>query len=372
MPRLISAGEVLLGKGSLAALKALDAARLAVLVSPSLYNDVGQRKLLEGSVKAESIEIVPMPGGEPTMSRLRPVVAALTAFRPDWIVAVGGGSVIDGAKLSWVFYEQPEADLERLSRPFALTGMRGRARFAAVPTTAGTGSEVSSSAILLDETSGAKHPVVSHELLPDLAVLDPSFAVGVPAHAVAAAGFDALAHALESYVSKFANPFADAQAEKAVAILLEHLATSWREPDNLTARMEIMQAALMAGWVQNLKVPGIGHAVAHQLGGHGLSHGLAAGLLLVPAMQFNAEDATVQSRYQTLAKRVGLSGDEALYEALVGLKHELGLTVSDEVAAAIRKDSAGIYAGAQEDVCAKANPLPFTEEDVSWMLNEAL
>ncbi|MEM8550499.1 MAG: iron-containing alcohol dehydrogenase, partial [Verrucomicrobiota bacterium] len=131
-------------------------------------------------------------------------------------------------------------------------------------------------------------------------------------------------------------------------------------------------AALMAGWVQNLKVPGIGHAIAHQFGGYGLSHGLAAGVLLVPAMQFNAEEAVVQMRYQTLAKRVGLSSDEALFAVLAQLKKELGLTVPDETAAAIRQAVAGIYEGARDDICAKANPLPFTQEDVSWMLNEAL
>lgn len=377
LPRFLSAGEVLSGKGSLAALKALDVARLAVLVSPSLARDSGQLAYVEGSLKAESVEVIPMPGGEPTLESVQPVVAALTAFRPDWIVAVGGGSVLDGAKLAWIFYEYPDVDVERIFRPFGLPSLRGKARFAAVPATAGTGSEVSSSTLLLDPASGSKRAVVSHELLPDIAILDPAVTVGVPPEAVAAAGLDGLAHALEGYVSKFKNPFIDLQAEKAVAVLLDRLVESWRDPADVEARLEVMHAAMMAGWVQNLKVPGVGHAIAHQLGGFGLSHGHAAGAMLVPAMQFNSEDATVQERYASLAQRIGLRDDLHLIDAVMQLKADLGLgdklaahTGADRQAILIEKTT--IAAGAMNDVCAKANPVSFGEDDVAWLLDEVL
>ena len=141
--------------------------------------------------------------------------------------------MLDAAKLAWVWYEQPEADIALLARPFALRGLRGRSRFVAVPTTAGTGSEVSSAAVIKDPNSSRKIPIVSHELIPDIAILDPRLTTNVPATAMVAAGLDALAHAVEGYVSRFDNPVADAQAEKSVEMILRVLPRTVAEPDDL-------------------------------------------------------------------------------------------------------------------------------------------
>lgn len=364
LPRFLSAGEIVSGPGSLGALRALDAAKVAALVSPSVLRANESGSFLSNALRAEAVRIIPMPGGEPVLSRLSPVIGELTTFAPDWVVAVGGGSAIDGAKLAWIFYEHPDADLGRITRPFGLPPLRGRSRFAAVPTTAGTGSEVSSSALFLDSATGAKQGIVSHHLLPDLAILDPKLAVSVPPEAVAAAGMDALAHALEGYVSRFENPLADLFAEKAAAVLFDKLAHTQREPENLALRLEVMHAATLAGWVQNLKVPGIGHAIAHQLARFGLSHGHAVGRLLPAAIRFNLAAPPVVVKYKHMARACGLDQAEDLPPAIEALALTLGIAPINLSRAALESNQMTIVEDAQKDPCGRANPRQFEAADV--------
>ena len=368
LPRFLSAGEIVSGAGSIGALRALEAAKVAALVSPSFLRAPDTEPILTKSIRAEALRIVPMPGGEPTLAALGPVIAELDAFAPDWIVAAGGGSAIDGAKLAWVFHEHPDADLDRITRPFGLPPLRGRCRFAAVPTTAGTGSEVSSAALFFDPATGTKRAIVSHHLLPDLAVLDPKLTVGVPASVVAEAGLDALAHALEGYVSRFDNPLVDLFAEQAAALLFQSLTRTQREPENLAVRLDVMHAATMAGWVQNLKVPGIGHAVAHQLARFGVSHGRAVGCLLPWAIRYNLLDAAVTAKYERLARACGLERACDLPHAVEVLARELALAPLRLPRAQVESDLAVIAARALEDPCARANPRPFEAADIARMI----
>lgn len=374
LPRFVGAAEHFMGAGSSAALRALGSARAALLVSPSIAGNEALMAHLRRVIGTLELGVVTLPGGEPTLARLRPALAQLQALRPDWIVAVGGGSVIDSAKLLWLLYEHPDIEPERLLRPFALPDLRGKARLAVLPTTAGTGAEVSSAAVLgLD--NGAKHAVVSHTLLPDLVILDPDLLAAVPAPAMAAAGLDALAHALEGYVSRHANPLADHFAETAVALLFEHLPHVVAQRDDRERVLEVQLAAMMAGWVQNLKLPGLGHAVAHQLGGLGLGHGSACGVLLAPAMQLNCADAAVQQKYSRLAQRVGLADAAALVEAVRALVASLGLAGLNAVlpggSAAWRDALPAITEGALNDPCAAANPIMPTPDLVRQVLQDA-
>ena len=136
LPRFLSAGEIFAGRRSLGALRALDATRAVVLVSRSVWQNPELAKKINAAINALEVRIIEAPAGEPDLAKLRPLAAEVGAFRPDWIVAIGGGSVLDAGKLLWIFYEQPDADLVRLAPPFALPPLRGKARFAAVPTTA--------------------------------------------------------------------------------------------------------------------------------------------------------------------------------------------------------------------------------------------
>jgi len=376
LPRFLSAGEVFAGKGSLAALRALDAARAVVLCSRSLMRDPEAARRIAAAVNAHAVRLVEAPAGEPDLAKLAPAAAEIAAFNPDWIIAVGGGSVLDAGKLLWIFHEHPDASLERLARPFALPPLRGKARFAAVPTTAGTGSEVSSSAVYADGT-GRKVPIISHDLLPDLVILDPTLTVNVPPRAVAAAGLDALSHALEGYVSRFANPLADTFAESAVRTLLANLVATQARPDDLDLRLEVMQAAMLAGWVQNLKVPGVGHAIAHQLGHFGVAHGAACGALLVPAMQFNSSDESVRRKYDRLGRALGLGDGTGLQSAIADLRLALGegpglAALLPDRGSALREQMPQVTAGALADVCARANPRTVEAAAVEGVLSAAL
>ncbi len=374
LPRFFGAGEMFMGAGSTGALRALGAARTALLVSPSVAAQPDLMQRLQRAIGTLELHAITLPSGEPTLAALRPVLAEVARVRPDWIVAVGGGSAIDGAKIVWALHEHPDLEIERLLRPFALPDLRGQARFVAVPTTAGTGSEVSSAAVLALE-DGRKHAVVSHTLLPDVVVLDPELLARVPPKAMAAAGADALAHALEGALSRHANPMADHFAESAVAALFEHLPRAVARPDDAATVLEVQVAAAMAGWAQNLKVPGIGHAIAHQLGALGLGHGQACGLLLAPALQANAEDAAVAAKLTRLAQRVGLADAAALIARVRALTAELGL---GSLAAALPGGAAQwrdafetITAGALADPCAAANPIPVTPALVRRVLQHA-
>jgi alcohol dehydrogenase len=360
LSRFVSAGEIFVGRGSLGALRGLDASRAAVLVSRSILRDAELARKIAAAVNAHEVRILEAPAGEPEMATLRPLAAELAQFRPDWIVAVGGGSVLDAGKLLWIFYEHPDAGLARLARPFALPGLRGKARFAAVPTTAGTGSEVSSAAILAAE-DGRKIAIVSHDLLPDVVVLDPTLTVGVPRAAGAAAGLDALAHAVEGYVSRFANPLADTFAESAARTLLTSLPATLDRPDDSDLRLEVMQSALLAGWVQNLRVPGIAHAIAHQLGRFGVAHGAACGALLPASIALNAADEATRRRYDRLAAAIGVGDHAGLRRAVIALREKIGAApdlaaLARGGAIALRAELPRITEGALADVCARANP----------------
>jgi alcohol dehydrogenase class IV len=368
LPRFLSAGEIVSGPGSLGALRALDAIKVLVLASGSLVRAPGVAAEIERSIRAQALRLIAMPAGEPALDRLAPVLAEADAFGPDWIVAIGGGSVLDGAKLVWIFHEHPDAALERLTRPFALPRLRGRARFAAVPTTSGTGSEVSSAAVFLDTGTGAKRSVVSHELLPDLAILDPKLAVGVPAATVADAGFDALAHALEGYVSRLDNPLADLLAETAAEVLLRCLAPTQRDPEDLRLRLEVMHAATLAGWVQNLKLPGLGHAVAHQLGRFGIPHGRAAGCLLPGTLRFNQAEADCAAKYERLARRCGLRDATELVAAVEALAATVRLGPLALPRTQVEPGLPALAEAALADPCARTNPLPATAAAVASLL----
>lgn len=368
IPRFVSAGEVFSGVGAVGVLRALPATRIAIYASRSLLKgEAGER--LRRAVKAEDVRYISAPVGEPSLESLQPAIAELADFRPDWIVAAGGGSVLDGAKLCWAFYEHPDLDLDRATRPFSLPRMRGRARLAAVPTTSGSGSEVSSAALFSIAGEATKRAIVSHELLPDIVVLDPNMTVGVPAQAAAAAGLDALAHAIEGYASRFENPLVDLFAEQAVRTLFQDLLRSVNESENSEARLNIMNVAMMCGWVQNLKVPGVGHAIAHQLGALGVGHGMATGLMLAPAMLYNIRDEAVRRKYDKLAAAVGLADAHLLIDRIGQLRGALSL--ANPIAGIVFTDKEGLVSSALEDVCARANPRELDRAAIHEVLDNA-
>jgi alcohol dehydrogenase len=325
--RLLNAGEVVVGPGSLGVLPAVGAARLAALVSASVSNSDYFQSLVRRLQARTAVQVFVMPSGEPVWHQLSEVVRGLGIFSPDWILAAGGGSVLDGAKIAWACYEQPDTALEATSRPFSLPPLRGKCRFIAAPTTNGSGSDASSSAIFQSAEGSRKGFLVSHELLPDVVILDPRLAIDVPADVIAASGMDALAHALEGYISRFANPLSDELAIASAGTLLRWLRAGVERRGDLEVRARLMAAAYHAGCVQNVALPGIGHAVAHQLSALGVSHGRATGSLLEHALQWSARDSGAAARVADLAGVLGFSSVSALVREISALRLALGLSL---------------------------------------------
>lgn len=368
VPRFVTTGEVFCGPGAIGVLRVLDAARVAVLVSGSVLDGPLDADTIDDTVGGMKRLVLRMPRGEPSLPAIRSVAAELAAFGPDYIVAIGGGSVIDAAKVAWVLMEHPDLDEERLIRFPSVPHMRGRARFAAVPTTAGTGAEVSSASLFVAGTGHGKSLLVSHELLADVVVLDPRLTLGVPRAAAAAAGLDALAHAIESYVSRNENALADILAEQAARTLLDELESDAGACDDLHRRLRVMIAAMIAGWVQNMKVPGIAHAVAHQLARFGIAHGRAVGALLGPAIRFNACEAAVRTRYDRLAAALGLGSTDGLAARVEALAHALDVALPR---LSIPCDDLNRLAtSAVDDPCARANPRPLDAATIEAFIHD--
>ena len=373
IPRFNTTPEIILGNESLSSLRVLDATRVLVITSKKT-NQFHHEKIYK-SINTLSKKIIEYSGGEPENETILPLVMAMREFEPDWIISIGGGSVIDSTKLAWLLYEQPEINLFEI-RPFSIRPLRGLCKMIAVPTTAGTGSEVSSAAVLTD-LNGGKKAIVSHEFLPDIAVLDPTLTTTVPENTLISAGMDALSHCLEAYVSKFENPLADIQAEKSASLILNNLAVTIDNPNNLNVRLNMMIASLMAGWVQNLKVPGIGHSIAHQLGRYSINHGIACGALLTHAIEYNIRIKEVEEKYNHLSKTLNLDNIYTLLSKINEIKNKIGfpknnIIFDSDKRLLIKQDMLRLKAGAIDDICSRANPVEVDDKVVSSVIDKII
>lgn len=320
-PRMTVAGmrtaaELFVGAGSSVVLRSLDAARALVVMSRSVAASDGGRRVTE-RVHAGEVRVVSPPWeGEPSVDSLVGLVSEIERFGPDVIVAVGGGSVIDGVKVARLLAEQPDAVVSPSAEQVSIVvrPQAPQARLVAVPTTAGTGSEVSSVAVI--GSGRRKVPVVSASLIPAAALLDPDLLVGLPRRYAYASLLDALSHAIEGYVSSVRNPLMDSFAESVVRDV--HLFASAAFDDFRTDALERIQiAALMAGWVQNQCLVGACHALAHSIG-HRYGHGEANALVLPHVIRLNAACcAKTASRYGQLARAAGVGADASALAAWV-------------------------------------------------------
>lgn len=368
IPRFLTPAHTVFGAGSVAGLRSITAARVAVVARHQRSFDLVSRH-----VQAPVVQWVkPSWDGEPSLPALRGAASEIEQLAPDWIVAVGGGGVIDGAKLLWVLYEAPNTSFEPRGGVVPLPRFRSKARFAALPTTAGSGSESSSAAVITDSVTGRKVPCVSQELLPDLAVLDPRLMDGVPTAAIGFSAVDAMTHAIEGFTSRTQNAFVDAFVPGVVRAISEALTPAMQGDE--PARLRLLLAASQAGLVQNHRIPGAAHAMAHQLGVLGIPHGAATGVLLTHVIRHNAQTPAVAAMYDTLAVTSGLAADvNGLHRHLVGLLASAGLSTSLRNFTALPSGAAldRMVEGAQADVCMRNNAVPLSAEDVFGLLEAA-
>lgn len=297
---------------------------------------------------------------DPTLACAREGAKLMEDFRPDVIIAIGGGSPMDAAKIMWVLYEHPEADFEDMAadfmdirkRIYKFPHMGEKAFFVAIPTTAGTGSEVTPFAIITDERDGTKYPLADYELLPKMAIVDADLMMNIPKGLTKASGIDALVHSIEAIGSTMATDFSDGMAYKAIQLIFKYLPRAYKNGANdPEAREGMANAATIAGIAFANAFLGICHSMGHKLGSyHHIPHGIAVSLVLNEVMKFNsAENPTKMGtfpqyeypqslrRYAHIAEVLGLSGKDdeaklkALLKAITDLKVEcdIPLTIKD-------------------------------------------
>lgn len=277
--------------------------------------------------------------------------------QPDMIIALGGGSVMDAAKGMWLFYEHPETDFNAIKLKFlnprkrvvTYPPLRTKAKLVAIPTTSGTGSEVTSFAVITDKQANIKYPLSDPQLLPDVAIVDPQFVMTVPKNITADTGMDVLTHAIEAYVSVVSNDFTDGQIIKAIHLVLEYLPRAYRNGNDELAREKMHYASTIAGLAFNSAYLGINHSLAHALGAeYNLAHGRANAIFLPHVIRYNSirptkftpfsayENYKADERYAELAKMLGLpartteEGIESLITAIVNLAKELDIPMNIE------------------------------------------
>ena len=291
---------------------------------------------------------------DPTLACAKEGTKAMVAFQPDCIIALGGGSAMDAGKIMWVMYEHPEVDFLDMAmrfcdirkRIYTFPKMGEKAYFIAVPTSAGTGSEVTPFAVITDERTGVKYPLADYELMPNMAIVDADLMMNAPKGLTSASGIDALVHALEAYASMMATEFTDGLAIKASQTIFEYLPRAYNDgPHDPVAREKMANAATMAGMAFANAFLGVCHSMAHKLGAfHHLPHGIANALLLEEVLRFNAAEVPVKMgtfpqydhphtlrRYAEVAEALHLPGKtdqeklDSLIAAIHELKHQIGI-----------------------------------------------
>lgn len=304
--------RICLGPGSIEQLSSLGVRRAFLVLDPTIAARQGELRIREELTKdGAQIEAFSRVRIGPTLESLSPGVRAATEFRPDWIVAVGGGSTIDTAKGIWVGYARPDLDGTRIT-PLTELRLRDRARFVAIPTTSGSGSEAAWMAHFWDSNG---HPVelASRELVPDWALLDPSLPASMPVAVTVDSAMDALAHGLEALASSWATPLSDGLAREAVGTLARRLPDVLDRPDDVELRGLLHAAATMAGLAMSNAQGGLVHAIAHALASPtGLAHGRLVAILLPWVLEFNFPAA--REAYASLGP---LLGPAAVQNALV-------------------------------------------------------
>ena len=297
---------------------------------------------------------------DPTLACAKEGTKQMTAFQPDCIIALGGGSAMDAAKIMWVMYEHPEVDFMDMAmrfidirkRVYTFPKMGEKAYFIAIPTSAGTGSEVTPFAVITDEQTGVKYPLADYELLPNMAIIDTDFHMSAPKGLTSASGIDAVTHALEAYASVMATDYTDGLALKALKTIFEYLPRAYENGQtDVEAREKMANAATMAGMAFANAFLGVCHSMAHKLGAfHHLPHGVANALMIEEVLRFNANEVPAKmgtfsqydhphtlARYAEVADYLGLGGKndeeklENLIKAINELKEKIGIkkTIKD-------------------------------------------
>ena len=331
---------------------------------------------------------------DPSFDTIKRGVKAMESFQPDVVIALGGGSPIDAAKGMWLFYEYPDADAEGMKlkfmdirkRTYKFPKLGKKCKMVAIPTTSGTGSEVTSFAVITDKEKNKKYPLADYELTPDVAIVDPDLVMSLPKSITADTGMDVLTHAIEAYVSNMASDYTDGLAEKAAELVVKYLKTAYDEGTNKNARERMHNASTIAGMAFTNAFLGINHSLAHKMGAEfHLPHGRINAILLPYVIRYNSSKPTkfvsfpkyeyfiADEKYYQLAKKLGLKADSkeeginSLIEKIKEMNSHMNIPKSFKEAGIEEEEFLAkvdmLADRAFEDQCTTANPrLPLVSE----------
>ena len=390
---------------ALSELKDVMGKKKAFIVTDSFLYSNGYTKCITDKLDEMGIQHTTFYNVEPdpSLASAKEGAEQMRSFQPDTIIALGGGSAMDAAKIMWVLYEHPEVDfldmamrfIDIRKRVYTFPKMGEKAYFIAIPTSAGTGSEVTPFAVITDEQTGVKYPLADYELLPNMAIVDADLHMSAPKGLTAASGIDAVTHAVEAYAAMLATDYTDGLALQSLKVIFEYLPRAYENGQtDVVAREKMANAATMAGMAFANAFLGVCHSMAHKLGAfHHLPHGVANALLIDEVIRFNASETPVKmgtfsqyayphtkERYAEIADALGLKGKnvdeklENLIKAIDELKEKVGIKKTikdygiDEADFLARLDD--MVEQAFDDQCTGANPrYPLMSEIKQMYLN---
>jgi len=322
--------EIVFGRDALDHLTHL-VGRKAFIVTDPTMQQLGFAQRVEDKLKAANItsQTFYEVTTEPAAEIIRRGAKAMSAYQPDWVIGLGGGSPLDAAKAMWILYENPGLDILEVN-PFEPLNLRQKARLIAISATSGTGAEVTWGIVLTDPRDRRKIAIGSPENLPDIAIVDPSLTRTMPPQLTADTGMDALTHAIEGYTSTWNNDFSDGLCLKAIQLIFQYLPRAVSNGDDEEAREKMHNAAAIAGLGFINSMCSLAHALGHSLGGlYDIPHGRAVGLFLPYTIQFNIYN-NGDTRYRDIAQFLGLpaatpqEGARSVVEAIQSLAREIG------------------------------------------------
>ena len=367
--------NIFYGEGSFEKLSEIEGKKAAIVTGGNSMKKFGFIDAAADMLKKGGIESILIDGVEPnpSVATVKRGAAAMLEFEPDWIVAIGGGSAIDAAKVMWCFYEHPEIDFADIITPGSMPALRNKARFIAIPSTSGTASEITAFSVITDTENHIKYPIVAGDMVPDIAILDPVLPAKMPAHITANTGMDVLAHAVEAAASTAATCFTDPYAFEAIKLVFANLADAYNKGDDMAARENMHNASSLAGMAFTNASLGLVHSLAHKIGGEfGVTHGLANAILLPYIINFNRK---FSGKYDAIEKALGIND---LAEEVKKLNKKLNIPLTfkdcDEVdlnEAKFKEVLDRMSENAHGDPCTLTNPGTPTVADVKQIYTDA-
>ncbi|MCE0492504.1 iron-containing alcohol dehydrogenase [Vibrio salinus] len=314
--------DIIYGEDALAELANLKGKKAAIVTGGSSMKRFGFLDQCQSHLSKAGIESIIIEGVEPnpSVATVWRGAEAMIQFEPDWIVAIGGGSALDAAKVMWCFYEHPHLKFEDIIEVGSMPPLRNKAKFIAIPSTSGTASEITAFSVITDTENHIKYPIVAADMVPDIAILDPKLPETMPGHITANTGMDVLTHAVEALVSKAATSFTDPYAIEAIRLVVENISTAFNNGHDKEARYNMHNASALAGMAFTNASLGIVHSLAHKIGGEfGVTHGLANAILLPYIINFNKQ---FTDKYKVAESLIGL---DDLAESVRKLNKDLGI-----------------------------------------------